>query len=127
MSGKSKQASPLVRFVKGEERWDFPDHLKIGVKTSKIVLSPAKLRQTIGARPRIRCSRRKQFFPKLYASSGTMAQTLKGSYLGKLPLWPNDPLYPCRDFRYDPEHKKKWMSQSSFSVEFTLSEKSESV
>ncbi|GFV34115.1 hypothetical protein TNCV_3630801 [Trichonephila clavipes] len=58
------------------------------------------------ARPRIRCSRRKQFFPKLYASSGTMAQTLKGSYLGKLPLWPNDPLYPCRDFRYDPEHKK---------------------
>ncbi|GFY17254.1 hypothetical protein TNCV_1090281 [Trichonephila clavipes] len=35
-----------------------------------------------------------------------MAQTSKGSHLGKLPLWPTDPLYHCRDFRYGPEHKK---------------------
>ncbi|GFS53970.1 uncharacterized protein TNCV_3761871 [Trichonephila clavipes] len=35
-----------------------------------------------------------------------MAQPLKGSYLGKLPPWPTDPLYHCRDFRYGPEHKK---------------------
>ncbi|GFT40334.1 hypothetical protein TNCV_3115201 [Trichonephila clavipes] len=49
---------------------------------------------------------RKQSFPKLHASSGTMAQTLKGSYLGKLPLWPTDPLYHCPDFCYGPEHKK---------------------
>ncbi|GFT39007.1 hypothetical protein TNCV_3690961 [Trichonephila clavipes] len=58
-------------------------------------------------RPRnSRCSRKKQFFHKLNISSGTMAQTSKGSQLGKLPLWPTDPLYHCRDFRYDPEHKK---------------------
>ncbi|GFT67872.1 transposable element Tcb2 transposase [Trichonephila clavipes] len=47
--------------------------------------------------------RRKQLFPKLHASIGTMAQTLKGSYLGKLPLWSTDPLYHCRDFRYGPK------------------------
>ncbi|GFY11038.1 hypothetical protein TNCV_4470251 [Trichonephila clavipes] len=35
-----------------------------------------------------------------------MAQTSKGSHLGKLPLWPTDPLYHCRDFRYGPELKK---------------------
>ncbi|GFT29022.1 hypothetical protein TNCV_3586731 [Trichonephila clavipes] len=58
------------------------------------------------ARPRIRCSRKKQFFLKLNASSGTTAQTSKGSYLGKLPLWPTCPLYHCRYFRYAPEHKK---------------------
>ncbi|GFV56140.1 hypothetical protein TNCV_1489171 [Trichonephila clavipes] len=56
--------------------------------------------------PRIRCSRRKQFLPKLHAYSGTIAQTLKGSYLGKLPLWPTDPLYHCRNFRYGRKHKK---------------------
>ncbi|GFT19061.1 hypothetical protein TNCV_3212851 [Trichonephila clavipes] len=50
--------------------------------------------------------KKKQFFPKLNASSGTMAQASKGSYLGKLPLWPIDPLYHCRDLRYGPEHKK---------------------
>ncbi|GFU18365.1 hypothetical protein TNCV_1980501 [Trichonephila clavipes] len=37
------------------------------------------------------------------ACSRTMAQTLKGSYLGKLPLWPTGPL---RDFHYGPEHKR---------------------
>ncbi|GFV21848.1 hypothetical protein TNCV_4525351 [Trichonephila clavipes] len=55
---------------------------------------------------RIRCSRKKQFFPKLNASCETMAQTSKGSYLGKMPFWPTDPLYQCRDLRYGPEHKK---------------------
>ncbi|GFX23944.1 hypothetical protein TNCV_2730491 [Trichonephila clavipes] len=35
-----------------------------------------------------------------------MSQTPKGSYLGKLPLWPTDPLYHCRDSRYSPNHKK---------------------
>ncbi|GFV43926.1 hypothetical protein TNCV_1669411 [Trichonephila clavipes] len=47
-------ASPLVRFVEGEERWEAPDNpevfsLKIGVETSEIVLSPvscSKLRLT---------------------------------------------------------------------------------
>ncbi|GFX87984.1 hypothetical protein TNCV_4374491 [Trichonephila clavipes] len=38
--------------------------------------------------------------------SGSMAWTSKGSQLGKLPLWPTDRLYHCRDFRYGPEHKK---------------------
>ncbi|GFW86801.1 hypothetical protein TNCV_2809561 [Trichonephila clavipes] len=61
---------------------------------------------TMLARPRIWCSRKKQFFPKLNASSETMAQTSKGSYLDKLPLCPTDPLYHCRDFRYGPEYKK---------------------
>ncbi|GFT28313.1 uncharacterized protein TNCV_646321 [Trichonephila clavipes] len=49
-------ASPLVRLVKGVDRWEAPDHpqvssVKIGVKTSQIVLSPvwcSKLRLTTG-------------------------------------------------------------------------------
>ncbi|GFU97072.1 hypothetical protein TNCV_3347181 [Trichonephila clavipes] len=41
-----RAASPLVRLVEGEERWEAPDHLrmfshKIGVKTSQILLLPA--------------------------------------------------------------------------------------
>ncbi|GFS66109.1 hypothetical protein TNCV_2510931 [Trichonephila clavipes] len=57
-------------------------------------------------RPRIRCSRPKPFFPKLNASSRTTAQTSKGLYPSKLPLWPTCPLHHCRDFVYGPEHKK---------------------
>ncbi|GFV31943.1 uncharacterized protein TNCV_462861 [Trichonephila clavipes] len=59
-----------------------------------------------------------------------MAQTSKCSYLGKLPHWPTDPLYHCRDFRYGPEHKKVDVTvyvvqnrlnlYNKFSVEFTL-------
>ncbi|GFV57122.1 hypothetical protein TNCV_99551 [Trichonephila clavipes] len=36
-------------------------------------------------------------FQAKYASSGTTAQTSKGSYLGRLPLWPTGPLYHCGD------------------------------
>ncbi|GFU21406.1 hypothetical protein TNCV_891491 [Trichonephila clavipes] len=51
-----RAASPLVRLVEREERWEAPDHsqvsyLKIGVETSQIVLSPvwcSKLRLTTG-------------------------------------------------------------------------------
>ncbi|GFV42663.1 uncharacterized protein TNCV_840181 [Trichonephila clavipes] len=51
-----RAASPLVWLVEGVERWDAPVHhqvfsLKIGVKTSQIVLSPvwcSKLRLTTG-------------------------------------------------------------------------------
>ncbi|GFX81104.1 uncharacterized protein TNCV_1910971 [Trichonephila clavipes] len=51
-----RAASPLVRLVEGEERWEAPDHprvfsLKIGVKASLFVLSPvwcSKLRITTG-------------------------------------------------------------------------------
>ncbi|GFV72194.1 transposable element Tcb1 transposase [Trichonephila clavipes] len=42
-----------------------------------------------------------------------MAQTLKGSYLGKLPLWSTDPLYHCRDFRYGPKRRSRKISISA--------------
>ncbi|GFX53285.1 uncharacterized protein TNCV_362781 [Trichonephila clavipes] len=53
---RRRAASPLVRLVGGEERWEAPDNphefsLKIGVETSLIVLSPVwclKLRLTTG-------------------------------------------------------------------------------
>ncbi|GFS84989.1 transposable element Tcb1 transposase [Trichonephila clavipes] len=35
-----------------------------------------------------------------------VGQWHRGSYIGKLPLWPTDPLCHCLDFRYGPEHKK---------------------
>ncbi|GFU12251.1 hypothetical protein TNCV_4600511 [Trichonephila clavipes] len=52
-----RAASPLVRWVEGKERWVAPDapprvfSLKIGVESSKIVLSPvwcSRLRPTMG-------------------------------------------------------------------------------
>ncbi|GFW57764.1 hypothetical protein TNCV_2926831 [Trichonephila clavipes] len=104
--GTRRNGGPNLRWIDGQDKGILVLRTKNWRTLAERRLAWNRLSENVKARPRILYSRRKQFFPKLHASSGTMAQTLKGSYLGMMPLWPTDPLYHCRDFCYGPEHKK---------------------